>query len=111
MAGGRQYLPWIHLDDLVAIYVAAIDSADWSGPVNATAPDPPTNGEFSRALGRVLRRPAIMPVPAFAIRILYGDMAQIVTTGQRVQSERLRALGHRFGHPELEAALRDALAR
>jgi len=83
VAGGRQYLPWIHVDDLVGIYLAALDGAGWSGPVNATAPSPATNREFSRALGRALRRPAIAPVPGLAIRMLYGEMAQIVVTGQR----------------------------
>lgn len=111
VAGGRQYLSWIHADDLVGIYLAAIDGADWSGAVNATAPDPPTNREFSRALGRALRRPALLPVPAFAIRILYGEMAQIVTTGQRVLPGRALALGYRFARPDLDAALRDALGR
>jgi uncharacterized protein (TIGR01777 family) len=109
VAGGRQRLPWIHVDDLVALYVAALDGGDWSGPVNATAPDPPTNKEFSRALGRALRRPAILPVPALAIRALYGQMAAIVVTGQRAVPERPLALGFRFAHPELDEALRSAL--
>ena len=81
VAGGRQYMPWIHLDDLVGIYLAALDGDDWSGPVNASAPEPVTNKEFSKALGRALHRPAFAPVPAFALRILYGEMAEIVTDG------------------------------
>jgi uncharacterized protein len=109
VAGGRQRLPWIHVDDLVALYVAALDGADWSGPVNATAPNPPTPQEFSRALGRALRRPAILPVPALAIRALYGQMAAIVVTGQRAVPERPLALGFRFAHPELDEALRSSL--
>jgi len=110
VAGGRQYLPWIHVDDLVGIYLAALDGAGWSGPVNATAPSPVTNREFSRALGRALRRPAIAPVPGLAIRMLYGEMAQIVVTGQRAVPERAQALGFRFAHPDLDEALRSALA-
>ena len=110
VAGGRQHLPWIHVDDLVGIYLAALDGAGWSGPVNATAPSPATNREFSRALGRALRRPAIAPVPGLAIRMLYGEMAQIVVNGQRVVPERTRALGFRFAHPDLDEALRSALA-
>jgi uncharacterized protein len=109
VAGGRQYLPWIHPDDLVALYLAALDDEAWRGPVNAGAPEPPTNREFSRALGRALRRPAFAPVPGLAVRVLYGDMAQLVTEGQRAIPARAQAHGFGFRHPELEAALRDAL--
>ena len=77
--------------------------------MNVTAPNPVTNAELARALGRVLGRPAVLPVPALALRLLYGEMAQIVTTGQRVLPERLQRLGYRFRHPELKAALRDVL--
>jgi uncharacterized protein (TIGR01777 family) len=111
VAGGRQYLPWIHVDDVVALYLAALDDATWTGPVNATAPEPPTNKEFSRALGRALRRPAFMPVPGFALRVLYGEMAEIVLSGKRAVPERARTLGFTHAHPELDEALRSALAR
>jgi uncharacterized protein (TIGR01777 family) len=110
VAGGRQYVPWIHLDDLVGIYVAALDDARWSGPANACAPEPVTNRELSRALGRALRRPAFAPVPGLAVRALYGRMAQIVTEGQRAVPAKAQQLGYAFRHPELEAALRSALA-
>jgi uncharacterized protein (TIGR01777 family) len=106
VAGGRQYLPWIHVDDLVAMYVSALDGRDWSGPVNAVAPDPPTNREFSRALGRALHRPAFAPVPAFAIRLLYGQMADIVLHSRRAIPARARSLGFTYGHPDLDEALR-----
>jgi uncharacterized protein (TIGR01777 family) len=109
VAGGRQRLPWIHVDDLVGLYLAALDGADWRGPVNATAPDPPTNKDFSRALGRALHRPAFAPVPGFAVRVLYGEMADIVVTGARVVPERALELGYRFAHAELDGALRSAL--
>ena len=82
VAGGRQYMPWIHVDDLVSLYLTALERPEWTGPVNGTAPDPPTNKEFSRALGRALRRPAIAPVPALALRALYGEMADIVVQGR-----------------------------
>jgi uncharacterized protein (TIGR01777 family) len=111
VAGGKQYMPWIHVDDLVGIYLAALDGPDWSGPVNAAAPTPVTNKEFSRALGRVLRRPAFAPVPALAIKALYGEMSEIVTKGQRVVPERALELGYTFAQPALEPALRDALGR
>jgi uncharacterized protein len=110
VAGGRQYLPWIHVDDVVAFYLAALDDAAWTGPVNATAAEPPTNKEFSRALGRALRRPAFMPVPGFALRVLYGEMAEIVLAGKRAVPERAQALGFSYAHPDLDEALRSALA-
>jgi uncharacterized protein (TIGR01777 family) len=110
VAGGRQYMPWIHLDDVVGIYVAALDDPAWSGPVNATAPEPVTNAEFSKALGRALHRPAVAPVPAFAIRALYGEMATIVTTGQRAVPQAAQARGYRFSHADLDEALGDAVS-
>jgi uncharacterized protein (TIGR01777 family) len=109
VAGGRQYLPWIHLDDLVGVYLAALDGDGWSGAVNATAPNPATNKEFSRELGRALHRPALAPVPGLAIRALYGEMAAIVVTGQRAVPARTQALGYRFEHPDLGEALGSAL--
>ena len=108
VAGGDQYMPWIHVDDVVGIYLAAIDDARWTGPVNATAPEPVTNKEFSRALGRALHRPAIAPIPGFAIRTLYGDMAEIVTEGQRAVPKRTLALGYQFSYTDLEDALKKA---
>jgi len=111
VAGGRQYLPWIHIDDLVGIYLAAIDNPAWTGPVNATAPEPVTNAAFSKALGRALRRPAFLPVPALAIRALYGDMAEIVTEGQRAVPRRALELAYEFGHPDLDEALAASLRR
>jgi uncharacterized protein (TIGR01777 family) len=110
VAGGRQYMPWIHIDDLVDIYLAALDDARWSGPVNATAPEPATNRQLSRALGRALRRPAVLPVPGLALHLLYGDMAQVVTEGQRALPARARQLGYQFRHPDLDEAVRSALA-
>jgi uncharacterized protein (TIGR01777 family) len=111
VAGGRQYLPWIHADDIVGIYLAALDNEAWTGPIIAAAPDPPTNREFSRALGRALHRPAIAPIPALAVRLLYGDMAEIVTDGHRTTPTRAVEHGYAFRHTELEPALRDALSR
>jgi uncharacterized protein len=111
VAGGRQYMPWIHADDIVGIYLAALDDESWSGPIIAAAPDPPTNREFSRALGRALHRPAIAPIPALAVRLLYGDMAEIVTEGHRTAPTRALEHGYAFRHTDLEPALRDALSR
>lgn len=111
MAGGAQYVPWIHISDVVAGLIFCIDQADVAGPLNLTAPHPVTNAELSRELGKALRRPAILPVPALALRALYGEMAQIVTTGQRVIPRRLEQLGFAFAQPEVAAALRDVLGR
>lgn len=111
VAGGRQYVPWIHLDDVVGALLQSVDDPAAAGPVNLAAPSPATNAELSHALGRVLHRPSFLPVPALALRILYGDMAAIVTTGARVVPSRLQQLGYEFAHPELEPALRDVLAR
>jgi uncharacterized protein len=105
VAGGRQYVPWVHLDDVVGAVVFLLGE-QLEGPVNVTAPEPVTNKELSRTLGRVLRRPAFAPVPALAVKTLYGEMATIVTTGQRVVPGRLMELGYEFREPDLEEALR-----
>jgi uncharacterized protein (TIGR01777 family) len=111
VAGGRQYVPWIHLDDVVETLLRCIDDERLAGAVNVTAPSPATNRELSRTLGSVLRRPALLPVPGFALKLLYGEMAQVVTQGRRVVPERLLAIGHRFAYPDLEPAVRAALGR
>ena len=108
VAGGQQYFSWIHLDDVVGAIVFLLDTEAARGPVNLTAPEPVTNKEFSHALGRVLHRPAFAPVPGLAVKLLYGEMAVIVTTGQRAIPARLTELGYAFRRPELEDALREA---
>jgi uncharacterized protein (TIGR01777 family) len=110
LAGGRQYVSWIHGDDLVAIMVTALEDERWSGPINATAPEPVTNRDFSRALGAALGRPARMPVPGLALRLLFGEMAAIVTSGARVVPAKPLVLGYEFRHPRVDEALRSALA-
>jgi uncharacterized protein (TIGR01777 family) len=110
VAGGHQPMPWIHLEDVIGIYLAAIDDERWHGPVHATAPDPVPNREFSRALGRALRRPAIVPVPAFALKLLYGGMSKLVLEGQNAIPRRTLELGYRHRHPDLDEALRSALS-
>ena len=111
VAGGRQYVPWVHLDDVTGVLAFCLDNKGAHGAINLTGPGPVTNKELSKALGRVLRRPAIAPVPALAVRALYGEMAQVVTTGARVVPARLRELGYVFRQPELEPALRAATGR
>ena len=109
VAGGDQYLPWIHVDDVVGLYLAALDDERHEGPLNASAPTPVTNGAFSKALGKALHRPAFAPVPGLAVRVLYGEMAEIVTTGQRVIPRKAQEHGYAFAHPDLDEALRAAL--
>ncbi|MGD1049634.1 MAG: TIGR01777 family oxidoreductase [Solirubrobacteraceae bacterium] len=109
VAGGRQYVSWIALEDLAALYLAAIDDDRFDGAFNATAPTPVTNAELSRALGRALHRPAVLPVPAAALKLLYGEMAEIVTDSQNAVPARALALGHDFAHADLAEALAAAL--
>ncbi len=111
VAGGRQYVPWIHVKDVVEALLRCAGDPRAEGPVNLAAPSPATNSELSHALGRVLHRPAAVPVPGFAVRALYGEMASVITAGQRAVPARLLELGFEFAYPELEPALRDVLAR
>jgi uncharacterized protein len=107
---GRQWISWIALDDIVGLYADAVHGGDdWAGAVNACAPEPVTNAVFAKALGRALNRPAVLPIPAQALKLLYGDMAQIVTGGVRMVPARARQLGYRYRHPDLGEALRAAL--
>lgn len=108
IAGGRQWLPWIHVRDVVGLVLWALDEGV-RGPVNLVAPQAVRQGEFAATLGRVLRRPALMPIPGFALRLMLGEAASIVTTGQQVVPAVARSGGYRFAFPELEAALRDLL--
>jgi len=110
VAGGDQYMPWIHVDDIVGLYLKALDDPAWSGAYNGAAPEPVTNKDFSKALGKALHRPSLAPVPAVAIKLLYGEMAEIVTQGQRAVPERALAAGYAFEHAELQPALESALA-
>lgn len=109
IGGGDQYMPWIHRDDLIGLYLAAVASSDFSGPVNGSAPEPVTNKHFSKALGSALHRPAVAPVPGFTIKMMYGEMSQIVLTGVRMVPARVPELGYEFAHPDLGEALRDTL--
>ncbi|HEV2813193.1 MAG TPA: TIGR01777 family oxidoreductase [Solirubrobacteraceae bacterium] len=105
VGGGRQYIPWVHLDDVVGMYLEAAGDERWSGPVNVVAPGSVTNKEFSKALGKALHRPAVAPVPGLALKLLYGEMSQIVLTGARMAPTRAQALGYAFRHPRVQEAL------
>ena len=111
LGSGRHYVSWISRRDLVAAYCHLIDS-ELSGPVNVAAPDAVTNAELTAALGRVLHRPAVLPVPAFALRIVLGSglADETALASQRVVPARLQASGFRFAHPDIESGLRAAVA-
>jgi uncharacterized protein (TIGR01777 family) len=111
VAGGRQYVSWVQLDDLVGIALAALGDERYRGAVNGTAPEPVRNAELARALGRALHRPALLPIPAFALKALYGEMAQTVTTGARVVPAKALMNGYEFRHSRIDSALRAALSR
>jgi uncharacterized protein (TIGR01777 family) len=109
---GRQWLSWIALDDIAGAYLHALAREDLAGPVNAVAPNPVTNAEFTATLARVLRRVAVVHVPAFAPRLVLGEFAdEMLFTSMRVHPARLLATGYRFRFPELEPALRHTLGR
>ena len=111
VGSGRQYWPWIHRSDWVDLVRFVIDTATASGPINATAPAPVTNAEFARALGRAMHRPAFMPAPAFALRLLLGEMADaLLLSGQRAIPARAEKLGFTFAFRQVDDALRAALA-
>ncbi|HEY7122279.1 MAG TPA: TIGR01777 family oxidoreductase [Solirubrobacterales bacterium] len=110
IAGGDQYMSWIHIEDVVGLFLWALDDHRVWGVINATAPDPATNREFSKALGRAVHRPAIAPVPKFAVAALRGgELADAVAGGARVVPRRALDLGYEFRHTDLDEALGAAL--
>jgi uncharacterized protein (TIGR01777 family) len=110
LAGGRQYMSWIHIDDEVGILLWAIDDEKVSGTVNATAPNPVTNRDFSQALGRALHRPASVPVPGFVLDLKFGsEFGKVLRGGQRVMPRRALDLGYQFRYTEIDAALQNLL--
>ncbi len=109
VGSGRQYMSWIHHADMVGIFVFALDTPAAIGPINGTAPNPVTNKQFGKALGRALHRPAFMWTPGFMLRLMLGQVAQIITTGQRVIPKRTMALGYQYRFPNIDEALIDIL--
>ena len=109
LGSGRQWFPWIHIDDIVGIFKNAILSASLAGPANGTAPQAVTNAEFTRELGRVLHRPAFLPVPQVGLRILMGEMSEVLFVSQRVVPKATLASGYKFHFTSLAPALNDLL--
>jgi len=104
---GNQFMPWIHRDDWVDLVRWLISESAARGAFNATAPEPVTNREFARALGHALGRPALLPVPAFGLRMLLGEMSEMLVTGQRAVPARALEMGFRFKFTRLDEALAD----
>ena len=111
IGNGRQVMSWIHRDDLVALLTACVEDARWSGVVNATAPEPVSSREFAKAMGRALHRPAILPTPGFALALLKGRVASILTAGQRVLPSAALRLGFPWRYPTIDAALQNLVGK
>ena len=110
VASGKQWMSWIHVDDLADLIIFAVENAEARGAFNGTAPHPVTNAEFTRVLAGVLHRPAVFPVPLFALKLMYGEMSEVVAGSQRVLPQAAEAAGFRFGYPDLRGALEEMLA-
>lgn len=110
LGSGRQFMPWIHINDLVFAHDFVISSPDLSGPVNCCAPEPVRNETFAKTLGHVLGRPAVLRVPRFALSTAMGELGEMILSSQRAVPARLQASGFSFSHPRLQEALEDLLA-
>jgi uncharacterized protein (TIGR01777 family) len=109
LGSGDQVFSWVHLDDAIAALSLCLSDVSFSGPVNVAAPNAVTQRELASAMGRALHRPAWIPAPAFALKLLFGEGAEPMLTGQRVVPARLEAAGFHFRHPSIDGALADAL--
>lgn len=110
MGSGRQWLSWIHLEDQARAIRFLIEHEEARGPFNLAAPNPVTNADFAKALGRTMGRPSIIPLPAFAMKLVFGEVAGVLLEGQRALPQRLQELGFTFHFPDIESALRDLLS-
>ena len=110
LGSGKQWMSWVHIEDVVDLIRFALENPAIRGPVNTTAPSPVTNEQFARQLGATLHRPAILPVPAFAIKLMFGELASDILSSQRALPKAAQTAGYKFQFPELGAALRELLA-
>jgi uncharacterized protein (TIGR01777 family) len=111
IGNGRQYFPWIHIDDQVRAIRFLMENEQVSGPYNLAAPNPPTNSDFVQNLGKAMGRPALLPVPSFVFKIFFGEMSTVLLDGQRAVPQALEAAGFGFSYPEATAATRDILQK
>ncbi len=111
VADGKQWMSWIHIEDMIGVLLLALDNNGAVGPLNATAPNPVTNRDFAVAFGGALHRPSFMPTPRFVLRAMLGESADIVTTGQRVLPKKTMALGYQFKFAQIDAALADIVGK
>jgi uncharacterized protein (TIGR01777 family) len=110
VGSGKQWMSWIALDDLINVIHFALENAELKGAVNTVAPNPVTNGEFTKTFGKVINRPTILPIPAFAVKLLFGEMGEtLLLQGQRLIPKKLQDAGFEFEFPNLEDALRHVL--
>lgn len=109
VGSGKQYMSWIHVEDLASIFVEALNDSSYQGIYNGTSPNPATNKDFSHTLGKVLHRPAFAPAPAFMMKLMFGEMSQILLEGQKVLPKKLREKNFRFRYPTLEMALTESI--
>jgi len=107
VGNGKQYMSWIHIEDLANMYIEALKNENIKGVLNGTAPYPATNAEFSKVMGKVLHRPAFMPAPAFALKLVFGEMSQILLEGQKVLAVKFKENNFRYRYPTLEMALKE----
>jgi uncharacterized protein (TIGR01777 family) len=105
LSSGKQWVSWIHIEDAIRVILFALDNAAVQGAINATAPNPVTNADFTKELAAALHRPAIFPVPRLVLRMMFGEMADVVLASQRVVPKAALAAGFRFRHAELRPAL------
>jgi uncharacterized protein (TIGR01777 family) len=111
VGNGKQYMSWIHVEDLANIYVEALKNGSMEGPVNGTSPYPATSKEFAKMLGHVLGRPAFAPAPAFALKLVFGEMSSVLLEGQKVLPVKMKATKFRYFYPTLEMALKESIRK
>ena len=109
IGSGRQYISWVHREDWISLVIWAIGHAGVAGVFNASAPEPVTNAQFSRALGRAMHRPSWLPVPTVALRLAFGELAEVLVLGQRVVPARALGQGFKFSYPQIDVALENLL--
>lgn len=109
VGSGKQYMSWIHVEDLAQMYVVALKNPSYEGPYNGTALNPATNKEFTQTLGKALHRPAFAPVPGFALKLVFGEMASVLLEGQKVIPSKFKASKFRYRYPSLEMAIKESL--